>query len=473
MALKVNELSEAVKAMIPGWDKIDALCGGTDAMRLAGQKYMPQYPAEADDSYSFRLATSTLFNGLGRTVKNMAAKPFAKPATFTEVEPAQAEWFQNVDLCGNNLTVFAYNVMMAGLKYGLTHMLVEFPSTVDDQGNSAYPTRAAELAAGVRPYLVHVTPKQILGWKSEKNAAGAEVLSMLRLMETVEENDGDFGTKCVDQVRVLTPGRWATYRNAGQSGWALSGQGPVSLDFIPLVTFYTRRTGFMTAAAPFDDLADLNIKHWQSSSDQDSILHTARVPLLTISGVSEGSDKIIIGAKHAVELPLGAEMKFVEHSGLAIEAGRQSLLDLENQMRAMGAELLVESQVSTTATQNNIEDGEAKCQLEMMTEALTDALDLAVEIEHKMVKLEYKGAINLYKDFGSSTLMTTAGPFVLALVQLVTNGLLSKEDAFSEMQRYGIVNPDLVWEDVQGRIDIEPPAFTVPPVKTAPAVADE
>ena len=357
---------------------------------------------------------------------------------------------------------------MAGLKYGLTHMLVEFPSTVDDQGKSVYPTRAAELAAGVRPYLVHIKPQQILGWKSTKNAAGAEVLSMLRLLESVEEDDGEFGTVCFQQVRVLTPGRWATYRKSG-AGWVLNGQGPVSLNFIPLVTFYTRRTGFMTATPPFDDLADLNIKHWQSSSDQDAILHTARVPLLTISGVSEGSDKIIVGAKHAVELPMGAEMKYVEHTGAAIEAGRLSLKDLEDQMRAMGAELLVESQVSTTATQNNIEDGEAKCQLEMMTEALTDALDLAVEIEHTMVKLEYKGAINLYKDFGSSTLMTTAGPFVLALVQLVNNGLLSKEDAFGEMQRYGIVNPDLVWDDVQGRISVEPPTFTAPAAPAVPA----
>lgn len=473
MALKVNEKSQAVKDMESSWDKIDSLCGGTDAMRLAGPKYLPQFPAEADDSYTYRLATSTLFNGLGRTVKNMASKPFAKPATFTDVEPAQAEWFQNVDLCGNNLTVFAYNVMMAGLKYGLTHMLVEFPSTVDDQGKSVYPTRAAELAAGVRPYLVHITPQQILGWKSAKNAAGAEVLSMLRLLETVEEADGDFGTKCVQQVRVLTPGRWATYRQSGQAGWALYEQGPVSLDFIPLVTFYTRRTGFMTAKPPFDDLADLNIKHWQSSSDQDAILHTARVPILSISGVSEGSEKIVIGAKHAVELPLGAEMKYVEHTGAAIEAGRLSLKDLEDQMRAMGAELLVESQVSTTATQNNIEDGEAKCQLEMMTEALTDALDLAVEIEHKMVRLEYKGAINLFKDFGSSMLMSTAGPFILAIIQMVTAGLMDKETAFSELQRYGIVNPDAVWDDIQARIDVEPPTFSVPPVKSAPAAADE
>jgi hypothetical protein len=308
---------------------------------------------------------------------------------------------------------------------------------------------------------VHIKPQQVLGWKSTKTASGAEVLSMLRILESVEDDDGEFGTVCVPQVRVLTPGAWQTFRKIGKGGWAPHASGTVSLDFIPLVTFYTRRDGFMTATPPFKDLADLNVKHWQSSSDQDSILHTARVPILAISGVSD-EDNIAIGAKSALMLPQGADAKYVEHTGAAIEAGRLSMQDLENQMRAMGAELLVETQVAITATQNNTEDSEAKCQLRMMTEGLEDSLDLALDFMHKMVKLEYKGAVNLYKDFSSSTVMQTAGPFVTALVQLVDRGLLSKEDAFSEMQRYGIVNPDLVWKDVQSRIEQEPPQFSVP-----------
>ncbi len=461
MAIKVNEVSAAVAAMAGGWDKIDTLCGGTEAMRAAGEKFLPRFPREDAESYEYRLSTSTLFNGLGRTVENMAAKPFAELATFTDIDAGPAEWLQNIDLCGNNLTVFAFNAMTAGLKYGLTHMLVEFPQAQDKDGKPLYPTRAAETAAGVRPYLVHLKPQQILGWKSTKTTSGAEELSMLRILESVEEDDGEFGTVNVPQVRVLTPGAWQTFRKSGRNGWTLHDQGIVSLDFIPLVTFYTRRTGFMTAKPPLSDLADLNIKHWQSSSDQDSILHTARVPILAISGVSD-EDTIAIGAKAALMLPTGADAKYVEHTGAAIEAGRLSLQDLENQMRAMGAELLVETQVSTTATQNTIEDGEAKCQLSMMTEGLEDALDLALDYMHRMVKLEYKGAVNLYKDFSSSTVMQTAGPFVTALTQLVDRGLLSKEDAFSEMQRYGIVNPDLAWNDVQSRIEQQPPDFSVP-----------
>jgi hypothetical protein len=460
MVTKVNDTSPAVLAMAEGWAKIDALCGGTDAMRLAREKYLPKFPREDQDSYDYRVKTSTLFNGLGRTVENMAAKPFAEPVTFTDIDPAPALWLENIDLCGNNLSVFAHNLLTAGLKYGLTHILVENPSTTDKEGKLLYATKAAENAAGVRPYLVHIAPQQILGWLSAKSASGAEILTMLRFMECVEEPDGEFGSKSIAQVRVLTAGAWATYRKGDKDEWPLHDSGLMSLDFIPLVTYYTRRTGFMTATPPFKDLADLNVKHWQSSSDQDSILHTARVPILAISGVND-EDKITIGAKSALMLPLNATAAYVEHTGAAIEAGRLSLQDLENQMRAMGAELLAETQVSTTATQNNIEDSEAKCQLSMMVEGLEDALDQAVDIMHKWVKLEYKGDINLYDDFSSSAVMQAAGPFIIALVQLVNTGLLSKEDAFEEMQRYGIINPDKAWKDVQDRITLEPPMFSV------------
>ncbi len=66
-------------------------------------------------------------------------------------------------------------------------------------------------------------------------------------------------------------------------------------------------------------------------------------------------------------------------------------------------------------------------------------------------------------------MLSTAGPFIVALTALVTAGLLDKESAFEELQRYGVVNPDKVWADIQGKIDLEPPEFTVPMPKADPA----
>lgn len=470
MANKVNDTSTAVAAMQSDLEKVDALMGGTKAMRLAGPKYLPKWPMEDQEGYDFRLKTSTLYNAFGRTVDNMSAKPFAEPIKLTDIQPEVEAWFDNIDLAGRNLDVFAQEVFRFGLKDGITHILVDFPVTRDEAGKAKLVTRADEIKAGVRPYMVHIKQSQILGWIST-TVNGAEVLAQLRIMECVTEPDGEFGTQNIEQVRVLTPGAWSTYRKVKED-WLLHDKGTTSMTSILLATFYTRRTGFMTATPPLIDLADLNIKHWQSSSDQDSILHTARVPILAITGISD-EDKIVIGGKSALLLPLNATAAYVEHTGAAIEAGHTSLQDLENQMRAMGAELLVESEVASTATQNNIEDAEAQCQLAQMAQSFGDTLDAAVDMMAACVGLPEQGEIEVFDDFSSGAVLQAASPFVLALIQLVNNGMLSKEDAFKEMQRQGIVNSDLDWEEVQGRISIEPPSFAVPMTKPAPAAADE
>lgn len=457
---KVNQQSAEVLRMQADWDKVDALCGGTAGMRAAGEKFLPKWPQEDTKSYDFRLRTSTLFNAYERTVENMAGKPFSEPLKWTDIEPDVEAWFDNIDLAGRNLHVFAAEVFQSAVHYGLTHILTDYPPTKDEEGKPLYPNLAAEKAAGVRPNAVHVKPTSVLGWKSQK-VKGVETLAQVRIMECVQEDDGDFGVTDVQQVRVLTPGAYEIFRKNAKDEWVSFENGTTSLDYIPLRTVYTRRTGFMTAKPPLLNLADLNIKHWQSQSDQDSILHTARVAILAISGVND-EDKIVIGAKTALMLPLNAKAEYVEHSGAAIGAGRESLQDLEDQMRAMGGELLVATPGDKTATQSSIDTAQAQCQLSAMAQALEDGLDAMVDDMAKFSGRPEQGDIDVFKDFAPEVALAALGPFVLALIQLHSNGILSKEDVFTELQRYGVVNPDMLWKDVQDRMSLEPPAFTVP-----------
>jgi hypothetical protein len=452
MTTKVNDQSDAVQAMQPCWDMVDALMGGTAALRLKGEAYLPKWPQEDQKSYDYRLKTSTLFNAFERTVTNMAGKPFSEPLQWSKIDAPVEAWFDDIDLCGRNLHVFAQDVFEAAIRYGVTHILVDYPRTRALDGTNQAATLADERKMGARPYAVHIKPSSILGWKSDK-VKGVETLTQLRIMETIEKPDGEFGSIMVDQVRVLVPGGYSIYQeNKELKTWVAVEEGATSLDFIPLITLYTKRTGFMTGRPPLFDLAELNIKHWQSSSDQDSILHTARVPILAISGVSD-EDKIVVGAKTALMLPQGATAEYVEHTGAAIDAGRNSLKDLEEQMRAMGAELLIVRTGDETATRAAIDTAQAQCQLSAMAQALEDALDQMLDMMAKWAGMKEQGDIDVFDDFASITVdAATIGPFVAALVLMVNSGLMSQETAFDEMKRYGVVNPDLTWEAEQERI---------------------
>ena len=100
----VRTQSDAVGKMAEYWHLIDALMGGTAAMRKEGNKYLPQWPAEDPDAYKSRLATATLFPAYARTVSVMTGKPFSKPITVGNDVPARIkEFLQDVDLQNRNI----------------------------------------------------------------------------------------------------------------------------------------------------------------------------------------------------------------------------------------------------------------------------------------------------------------------------------------------------------------------------------
>jgi hypothetical protein len=369
---EVRKPSAAVDTMAVDWALVEALMGGTDAMRKAGKKYLPQWPAEDQKSYDARLATATLFPAYARTVSVLTGKPFSKPVTIGEDVPQKIkDWLENIDLEGRNLHAFAADLCAEALGYGLCGILVDCPKGMDVK------TVADEQKAGIRPYFVHVRHGSILGWRAEK-LNGKMVLTQLRLLELVDTPDGAFGISQVEQVRVLEPGKWTVYRKQkgvdGVETWVIAEEGATTIDVIPFIPVYGFRKDFMIGSAPMIELAHANVEHWQSKCDQQTILHIARVPMLFAKDIGEAP--IVVGAGAFISATSkDADVKYVEHSGKAIEAGRLSLLDLEDRMRQIGAELLVIKPGNTTEVQTIADNEQGMCDLQRMMQSAENALD--------------------------------------------------------------------------------------------------
>jgi hypothetical protein len=454
MAQKVNEQSDAIAGLAVEWPLLEALMGGTNAMRAAGATLLPRWPAEEDDSYAARLKTATLFPAFRRTVSVMASKPFAKAPTFSDGTPAPIlDWCDDIDREGVNFATFAAEMMGEALAYGLCGALVESPKPLDTANPVV--TLADEKAAGIRPYFVRYKHGQILGARIAREN-GAAKLMQLRLAETATADDGEYGEKLVERVRVLTPGAWEVWEKQkaanGRDHWARVEQGASGLPVIPFVFFYGSRVGFGQGVSPLLDLAYLNAKHWQSQSDQDTILHVARVPILAMIG---GEDAVLtVGAASAVKMPTGADLKFVEHTGKAIEAGAQALDDLEDQMIQAGAELLVKKAGDRSATEA-ANDAEAnKSDLQRITEGFEDGLDQALQLMADYAKLGTGGSVSLFKDFGAANLSEASGQLILSMQQ---GGLISRETAISELKRRGELAAEIDPEEEAERVADEGP----------------
>ncbi|CBJ38323.1 conserved protein of unknown function [Ralstonia solanacearum CMR15] len=450
----VRTPSKAVSAMAEDWPLIDALMGGTSAMRKGGKIYLPQWPNELDDAYKARVATATLFPAFSRTVDVLTGKPFAKPITMgDDVPPRLVEWSEDIDLQGRNLHSFADSLCMEALARGLGGILVDFPQTTDKRGRQRYRTRAEEVTAGVRPYFVQILAGNILGWRS-KRINGVETLTQLRLLETVVEEDGAFGEKTIEQVRVLTPGKWEIWRKSAEKDeWIFHEDGKVSLPRIPFVPFYGKRTGYMTGVSPLAELAHMNVEHWQSKSDQQTILHVARVPILFAKML--GDNKITVGGAAAVKCEeADGDLRYVEHTGAAIESGRLSLLDLEDRMRQIGAELLVIKPGNTSVTQTRSDNEPGTCALQRIVQGLEDSLDSALQLAAEWVGEAEGGHVQIFQDFGVASLAEAS---LELLRDMNVDGTLSDETLFNETQRRGVVSPELDWPAEQERIKLNRP----------------
>lgn len=419
-----------------------ALMGGTREMKKAGRDFLPQDPKEKNDAYLVRLKKTYLLPGYKRTINLLTGQVFSKPINMPEETPEEiASLRDDIDKAGNNLDVFCRKVFKDGIDRGSSCILVDMPK--GDGGG----TKAEEEDAGIRPYFVHVKSENIIGWKTDEN----ENLLQLRIEETAEIPDGEYGVKTENRIRVLEPGSFKVYREVDKGQWEIATDadgnqmtGKTSLDFIPLVIFMPGEPrSKITANPPLEDLAYINLAHWQSQSDQRNILHVARVPILF--GKMLGKiDKVAVGASRMLNSDNEkGDLKYVEHTGAAIAAGRLDLEDLKSEMGLFGLQLMVPKTGDVTATQAALESSESDSTLKSWALMFQDTLNTALSYMGEYIGVEYDEVATVNTEYRN--LLQEFTP--KELLEAAREGILAKQVVFVEFKRRGLVVEDMEWEE--------------------------
>lgn len=450
--------------MVQAWDINDALMGGTLYMRQLGESYLPRWPKEDKEDYQKRLAVATLLPAYEETINQNVGRVFAEPIQLGENVPdALREFAKDVDLEGSRLDVWAQAFFSLAMQYGLSHALVDYPRVDAEQVK----TKADEKATGARPYVTMLNPRQVIGWKS-KMVGGKVQLTALRIKEVVVEDGDDFGQTKVEQIRLLTPGQVQIYRKATgdnvQANWVLHEEWQTSRKDITLVTLYTKRTGFMCGSPPLLNMALLNVKHWQSQSEQDNILHVARVPILTVFGLEEGQE-LVIGSSSATQFSDRQKqgLEYVEHTGTSIASGKESLTDLVEQMRQAGAKLLRTDNTSTKSVdQTSEEKMQEQSPLYTMATSLEDAIDNILQIMAEYIGESEGGNVDVRTELDVES-KEFDPPAALAIQSLRQGGDIRRVDAIKSLQKLNIIDADADPDVVLSELLTESASLTEPP----------
>jgi hypothetical protein len=354
----------------------EAVCSGTLGMRGHGKTYLPKWPLEDEKEWQARRDATAFFPAFERAVSTMVGKVLGEPIVRTNIPTDLDACFENIDLAGRDLENWSQDVLFAAIRDSLTFVVVGYP-VIPDAGQLS---KAQEQARGARPYLIHVSIKNVISWFSHLEN-GKHVLDEFRYYETTESKN-QWAVASTKKIRVLTPGFVQVFAQNTSEEWvAESDPIPVTLKEVPVVCLYAKRTGFFTGVPPLETLAWKNVEHWQSSSDQRNILHIARVPIkfgkmLDLEEDGNGGEKLKISASTILTSGQAeGDLKYVEHSGKAIESGEKDITNIEDQMRRIAGEMLTSESGDETATKTRREGKEGGSRLRSIAKRLEDGLE--------------------------------------------------------------------------------------------------
>jgi hypothetical protein len=377
-------------------------------MRAAGTKWLPQEERESDSHYDNRLSRSFLFDRLGAAVDDLGGRPFSEPVKLEGSDTLQEPLDrieESVDDERRDLHSFCKHLMEVGLKRGLVHILVDYPPVTAEN-------LAEERQLGLKPLLLAIDPKSVIGWRHYVAPNGEKTLTQLRILERVYEDDGDYGVAELEQVRVIEEREdgtfgWSIWQQTEDGdGWMPVTEGDWSLPKISLVTIYFDKTVFMTGRSPLERLPWLNLAHWQNFSDHNNNLRFSGTGTIFAKGLTkEEMDRpIVVGINQAFRTQSpNADMKIVEHSGNAVKAAEANLEKVERRMDAVArGPLVVHEPGDQTATSKSINEGKGQCELQSWVRRLASGVRSAYGYAGEWVDREIPDdlSVQIYDDFG-------------------------------------------------------------------------
>lgn len=466
-------------AMQPYWDTVTDLLDGAEAVRRAGQKYLPKLPAEEATAYNYRRKTAKFTNIFADVVANLAAKPVRREVRIRDgsARSRTLSWAEDIDTAGTNLHRFAAEVLLNGIAFGLDWIFVSYNSVQKPDGVPIL-TLAEVDAQGGRPYCYRIPAGSVIavrtarikgrdefvhvrihGFRTETEGFSEKQVECVTLFERSQAVDGSYGAPY-----------WVRYNkvktSSGREEWVTADGGTLSIGVIPLVPFLTgrRKGSSWQVVPPMQGVADLQIEHYQQESALKHIKEMAAFPMLSASGVRSDArvpggppPTIRVGPQTVLYAPPGpdgriGEWKFVEPQGNSLRFLADDIKATEQQLRELGRQPLTAHTGNLTVVTTAFAASKANSAVAAWALNLKDTLERMFELMVLWEKGSDAPEVEIDTDFAAEFQDDASAD---ALIKMRAAGDLSVETLWSEMKRRGVLAPEFNPQDETERLALE------------------
>ena len=434
------------------WDLLPR--DGESPGRSVRAQYLPQEVGEPLDAYHGRIGRSSYPSTYRDAIRSFSGllSRFQLNEPPSSLEAAE----NDVDMRGSSLRRFLSDVDQLVLRDGAAAILVEMPP--QDPGVTS---KIEEIRAGRRPYLVLLERTQVINWRSHLEG-GREVLDLVVVRLEEEVPDGDYGSKTQEVFMVMVPGAWRkVILKAMRNGmWTeeVIDEGTTSLSEIPLVWMGATTNAIGSSDVIMDALANLSIEHMQLRSDLAELIHKCALPAGVRVGDSllpDGSPKpLTIGPNSVLDLPEGGDFRWAEIGGGSLQRHQEEVVHVEKLMKEASLSFLWGDGGNRTATEAALASSQVSSQVRALIEGKLSAFR---QLMHFWT--QYSGE-QLHAEAGIALSDSLIGrPMeavdVAQIVNLQTNNLISHQTTLEELQRGGVLDPDLNIQEELERIEEE------------------
>lgn len=445
------DLLPGLELALDCWHLLDT--GGRGS---AKRKYLSQEPAEPKKAYEARLERSTYTPIYRDSIRAYAG--LLNRFQLADAPNSLVANESNVDLQGSSIQSFWNRCDELAIRDGGVYIMVDMMPDQTDSSNFL-----DQQNDGRHPYLIQIERKDVINWSVEYSGGREYVQrATVRQIKSVPDPRG-YGVILQPFYYVLKPGLVEEFTLEQRDGrWVQvkTGEMATTLPIVPLIWYGASTSKFAQGDIPMNGLAELSIQHYQMRSDLTELLHKCAMPVPVRKGAPTGVDgraaPLILGPNTAVDLPAeGGEFNFAEPTGRSLERHQAEITHIETLMDRSGLNFLYGANIKT-ATEASLRASQVASQVASLVRNKISSFNTVVRLwaayAGELQSLTPESGIVL----NDSLINRPIDPSGIAqLVNLHNAGLLSSETVLSELQRGGILDPDLKISDEISRVTAE------------------
>ena len=454
------------------WALMRDVIEGDDAIKEAGEKYLPRASSAHTNWLSYELKqyeafkARAIFTNYTAQIKDcLHGMIESRPAKIEVPQNMKGDKFlNNVDYQGNSADQFFSDCLEDVLVTGFGGILVDLPAVDPNMS-----VKQAE-DKNIHPYLAFYKAESIINWKY-KIVNGVKKLSLVVLKEMVEKGDDLFSHVATEQYRVLslvngvytiqiyTPSK----KDNGEETLSVSSSKPFmvndqTIDFIPFIML-----PFTEPVKPIlYDVAKLNIHHYQVTADYQNGAHLTSRPTGYFTGHEPEKDPktgevlpVYVGTDEFWQIPEpDAKVGVCSFSGDGIEHLEHALSRDEAQI-IMLASHIIATEKKTAENKDAMkirksgEDAKLATYAKYMSYRFTQALQI---ISNWKNNGDEEVLVQLNNDFSAMSFDANA---VNSIANIFSQGKLPLRCLYYLLQSSGYLEPDMSYEDFVYLLDLE------------------